>query len=62
MNLVDPDPACNLNCLPLVGRRDRFQHALKLSLAFGGHLVGVLLSRWNDSATGFAYPSISRAA
>ena len=62
LNLVDPDPACGLDCLPLVGRRDQFQHALKLSLAFGGHLVGVLLSRWNDASSGFEYPSISKAA
>jgi 3-oxoacyl-(acyl-carrier-protein) synthase len=62
MNLVDPDPACALDCLPLVGRPRRFQHALKLSLAFGGHLVAILLSRWNDSASGFAYPSLSKVA
>lgn len=62
LNLEDPDPKCGLDCLPLVGRRAPFQHALKLSLAFGGHLVGVVLSRWNDASTGFAYPQITRAA
>jgi len=62
LNLLDPDPACTFDCLPLVGRANRFQHALKLSLAFGGHLVAVLLSRWNDSATGFSYPALAKAA
>ncbi|MGE0757064.1 MAG: beta-ketoacyl synthase [Pirellulaceae bacterium] len=62
MNLTDPDPVCAFDCLPLIGRAGRFQHALKLSLAFGGHLVAVVLSRWNDAATGFAYPALSRAA
>lgn len=57
LNLTDPDPECTFDCLPLVGRRNRFQHALKLSVAFGGHLVAIALSRWNDAATGFAYPA-----
>jgi 3-oxoacyl-(acyl-carrier-protein) synthase len=62
LNLTQPDPACEFDCLPLAGRPGTFQHALKLSLAFGGHLVAVLLSRWNDSATGFAPPQRARAA
>ncbi len=57
INLTDPDPELTFDCLPLVGRRNRFQHALKLSVAFGGHLVAMALSRWNDAATGFAYPA-----
>lgn len=56
LNLTDPDPELTFDGLPLVGRRTRFQHALKLSVAFGGHLVAVALSRWNDAASGFAYP------
>jgi hypothetical protein len=40
----------------MIGRTNRFQHALKLSLAFGGHLVATVLRRWNDAQTGFAYP------
>jgi len=59
-NLTDPDPVCAFDCVPGLGRANRFQHALKLSLAFGGHLVAVLVSRWNDAATGFAYPAFSR--
>jgi 3-oxoacyl-(acyl-carrier-protein) synthase len=62
LNLTDPDPELTFDCLPLVGRRNRFQHALKLSVAFGGHLVAIALSRWNDSASGFAYPSEMKVA
>ena len=57
LNLTDPDPELTFDCLPLVGRRNRFQHALKLSVAFGGHLVAIALSRWNDAASGYGYPA-----
>ncbi len=56
LNLHNPDPLCTFDCVPRTGRNNRYQHALKLSLAFGGHLVAMVLSRWNDAATGFAYP------
>jgi 3-oxoacyl-(acyl-carrier-protein) synthase len=61
LNLTKPDPACNLDCIPLVGRRARFEHAMKLSVAFGGHLAAVTLRRWNDPRTGFAYPRLFAA-
>lgn len=61
VNLVEPDPLCDLDCLPQRGRARRFQTALKLSVAFGGHLVAVVLRRWNDRRTGFAYPDIIAA-
>lgn len=62
LNLTDPDPECTFDCLPLFGRETRFRHALKLSLAFGGHFVAVALSRWDDPATGFSYPVTLRKA
>ncbi|HEV7280170.1 MAG TPA: beta-ketoacyl-[acyl-carrier-protein] synthase family protein [Pirellulaceae bacterium] len=62
LNLTDPDAECVFDALPLVGRKRRFQYALKLSMAFGGHLVGAVLKRWNDPATGFAYPDESPRA
>lgn len=62
LNLTNPDPMCDLDCIPLVGRRARFEHALKLSVAFGGHLAAVTLRRWNDTQTGFAYPRTWAAA
>jgi len=39
-----------------VGRVHRAQTALKISCAFGGHLVGVAVRRWNAAASGFGYP------
>ncbi|MCA9202030.1 MAG: beta-ketoacyl-[acyl-carrier-protein] synthase family protein [Planctomycetales bacterium] len=62
INLTDPDPECTFDCVPLVSKANQFQHALKVSVAFGGHLVAVALRRWNDAATGFAYPERRRAA
>jgi hypothetical protein len=59
INHTDPDPECVFDCLPMAGKVQRFQHALKLSVAFGGHLVAVALSRWNDAAHGFRYPAWS---
>lgn len=56
VNLTNPDPECGLDCIPLVGRRTRIDNALKLSVAFGGHMAAVALRRWNDAASGFAYP------
>ncbi len=61
-NLTDPDPECQLSHLPLVGRHCRPELALKLSVAFGGHLVAVVLRRWNDARSGFAYPGLVKAA
>ena len=62
LNLTDPDPECTFDCVPLRGRTSRFQHALKLSVAFGGHLAAVALRRWNDPTSGFAYPQVRKAA
>ena len=56
-NLTDPDPECDLNCVPLIGQAKRVQVALKLALAFGGHLVAVAIRRWNNTHSGFQYPT-----
>lgn len=66
-NLHDPDPACDLDFIPLRGRTSRYQHAIKLSLAFGGHLVAAVVRRWNNADSGYAYPDgtytdVARAA
>jgi 3-oxoacyl-(acyl-carrier-protein) synthase len=47
INLTDQDDQCDLDCIPLVGRPGDYRNALKLSIAFGGHLVGVTLKRWD---------------
>jgi 3-oxoacyl-(acyl-carrier-protein) synthase len=62
LNLLDPDPELCFDCVPQVGRENRFTNALKLSCAFGGHLAAVALRRWNDASTGFAYPPQVRVA
>ena len=46
LNLTDPDPECDLDCIPLFGREQALEHALKLSIAFGGHLAAIALRRW----------------
>ncbi len=45
MNLTDPDPACDLDGTPLVGRSREVRAAIKLSLGFGGHLACAVLRR-----------------
>ena len=55
LNLHQPDPRCDLDFIPHNARENRYQHAMKLSLAFGGHLVAAIVRRWNDAASGFAY-------
>ena len=52
LNLTKPDPECDLDCIPLVGRPFQFEHAVKISVAFGGHLAAVALRRWGDAGEG----------
>lgn len=49
LNLTHPDPNCDLDCVPLVGRERPLEHALKLSIAFGGHLAAIVLRRWTGA-------------
>jgi 3-oxoacyl-(acyl-carrier-protein) synthase len=51
INLERPDPECDLDCIPLVGRENAFVSALKLSVAFGGTLAAIALTRPEDAAT-----------
>jgi 3-oxoacyl-(acyl-carrier-protein) synthase len=62
MGLENLEPDCPFDCVAHQSAPSRFQHALKLSLAFGGHLVGVTVSRWNDAQSAFAYPERTEAA
>ncbi len=48
LNLDDPDPACDLDGTPHVGRARPIRAALKLSLGFGGHLAAAVLRRCED--------------
>ncbi|GAB5404284.1 MAG: beta-ketoacyl-ACP synthase II [Aureliella sp.] len=51
MHLDNPETIGNIDCLPKAGHAGPIDRALKLSLAFGGHLVGVSLSRFNEAAS-----------
>ncbi|MBN1853758.1 MAG: beta-ketoacyl-[acyl-carrier-protein] synthase family protein [Pirellulales bacterium] len=62
INLTHPDPACDLDCIPLVGRRYPVEHALKLSLAFGGHMAAVALRRWDQLGDARQALPLARAA
>jgi 3-oxoacyl-(acyl-carrier-protein) synthase len=56
LNLTNPDPDCDLDCVPLVGRARPFEHAIKLSIAFGGHLAAIVLRRWDGADARAALP------
>jgi 3-oxoacyl-[acyl-carrier-protein] synthase II len=43
LNLNDPDPRCDLDATPHVGRARPIRAALKLSLGFGGHLAAAVV-------------------
>ena len=53
VNLTDPDPDCDLDCIPLVGRFGQFEHALKVSIAFGGTMAAIALRRWPEAQSCF---------
>ncbi len=61
MHVRRVDPSCPFDCLPRRGIHRNAEIALKVSLAFGGHLAAVLLRRWNGSANPLAVGS-ARAA
>ena len=61
-NLVTPDPECDLDCIPFVGRQRAFEHAVKISIAFGGHLAAVALRRWDGAEEQVARPPLRVAA
>jgi 3-oxoacyl-(acyl-carrier-protein) synthase len=62
LNLTQPDPECDLDCIPLVGRERPLEHAIKLSIAFGGHLAAIALRRWTAREARHALPLASRKA
>jgi 3-oxoacyl-(acyl-carrier-protein) synthase len=62
LNLTEPDPECDLDCIPLVGRVRQMEHAMKLSIAFGGHLAAIILRRWIGADARQAQALLRRAA
>ena len=43
-----PDPACNLDIVPNVGRNANLRIALSNSLGFGGHNAAIVLKKWEE--------------
>jgi 3-oxoacyl-(acyl-carrier-protein) synthase len=62
LNLTDPDPECDLDCIPLVGRVRPLEHGMKLSIAFGGHLAAIVLRRWTGAMARTALQLCRKAA
>jgi 3-oxoacyl-(acyl-carrier-protein) synthase len=62
LNLTHPDPECDLDCIPLLGRVRPLEHALKLSIAFGGHLAAISLRRWTGREARAANSLYQKAA
>jgi 3-oxoacyl-[acyl-carrier-protein] synthase II len=46
INLHRPDPHCDLDYVPNVGRRMRVRNLLKLSIGFGGHVAALVVSEF----------------
>ena len=46
INYQVPDPACDLDYVPNMGRQAQVEYALSNSLGFGGHNACVLLKKW----------------
>jgi 3-oxoacyl-[acyl-carrier-protein] synthase II len=44
-----PDPACDLDVVPNVGRQADIRYALSNSLGFGGHNAAIVLKKWEEN-------------
>jgi 3-oxoacyl-[acyl-carrier-protein] synthase II len=49
INLHEPDPECDLDYVPLVGRPAPLRVAMTNSLAFGGQNASLVVARWDGS-------------
>lgn len=57
VNLFKPESACHFNCVANQPVKQRLKTAMKLSMAFGGHLAGICIQRFDSATNGFAYPA-----
>jgi 3-oxoacyl-[acyl-carrier-protein] synthase II len=51
INLENPDPECDLDCVPNQSRKAEVRHALTNSFGFGGTNGALLLKRYDESET-----------
>lgn len=48
INYRKPDPACDLDIVPNVGRKAPLRYAMSNSLGFGGHNASLVFRKWED--------------
>ena len=48
IHYAQPDPECDLDYVPNVGRAQNMTYALSNSLGFGGHNACIALRRWEE--------------
>jgi 3-oxoacyl-[acyl-carrier-protein] synthase II len=51
INQTDPDPDCDLDYIPNVGREAEVEYALTNSFGFGGHNAVLVLRRWDEASS-----------
>lgn len=44
----NPDPDCDLDCVPNEARKAELQYTMSNSLGFGGHNATIILKKWNE--------------
>ena len=49
INYETPDPDCDLDYVPNVGRETKVNYALSNSLGFGGHNACLIFAKWSDA-------------
>jgi len=53
VNYREPDPECDLDIVPNVGRNATVNYAMSNSLGFGGHNATILLKKVKNDGTKF---------
>ncbi|NLI61378.1 MAG: beta-ketoacyl-ACP synthase II [Clostridiales bacterium] len=48
INYTTPDPKCDLDYVPNIGRKGKIEYALSNSFGFGGHNASILLKKFTD--------------